>query len=223
MVAVIKEGHSIHRNFNYNKNKVKEGLAECIGAENYPLNADEMSLKIKLSYLLKRMELNENVKRNSIHISLNFDPSETNLSGEKLFEIARVYMQKLGFGNQPYLVYRHHDAGHPHIPLVTTNIQADGRRIDLHHLGIRKSEPARREIEKMFDLAVADDHQFQLQPVDVRKAQYGRTETKRAITTRPNVYSTGALWENNTAPKPFRKDACKKVFRDRICLRCIQS
>lgn len=186
MVAVIKPGHSMHRIFNYNENKVKEGVAECIGAENFPLNADEMSLKIKLGYLLKRAELRENVKRNSVHISLNFDPSETYLSKEKLMEIANVYMQKLGFGQQPYLVYQHHDAGHPHIHIVTTNIQSNGNRIDLHHLGIRKSEPARKEIEKMFALVAADAHArreaFRLKPIDVRKVQYGRTETKRAIT-----------------------------------------
>lgn len=176
----------MHRIFNYNENKVKEGVAECIGAENFPLNADEMSLKIKLGYLLKRTELNENVKRNSVHISLNFDPSEAHLSKEKLMQIANVYMQKIGFGDQPYLVYQHHDAGHPHIHVVTTNIQPDGKRIDLHHLGIRKSEPARKEIEKMFSLVVADAHArreaFRLKPVDVKKVQYGRTETKRAIT-----------------------------------------
>ncbi|MGN6266624.1 MAG: relaxase/mobilization nuclease domain-containing protein [Ginsengibacter sp.] len=186
MVAVIKVGHSMHRIFNYNENKVKEGVAKCIGAENFPLNAEEMSLKIKLNYLLKRMELNENVKRNSVHISLNFDPSESDFSQQKLMEIATVYMQKLGFGEQPFLVYQHHDAGHPHLHLVTTNIQVDGRRIDLHHLGIRKSEPARKEIEKMFGLVAAENHPrlqpFQLKPVDVRKVQYGRTETKRAIT-----------------------------------------
>ncbi len=186
MVAVIKPGHSMHRIFNYNENKVKEGVAECIGAENFPLNADEMSLKIKLGYLLKRMELRENVKRNSVHISLNFDPSETHLGKERLMEIANVYMQKLGFGEQPYLVYQHHDAGHPHIHIVTTNIQSNGNRIDLHHLGIRKSEPARKEIEKMFGLVVADAHArreaFRLKPIDVKKVQYGRTETKRAIT-----------------------------------------
>ncbi|MBD3748610.1 MAG: relaxase/mobilization nuclease domain-containing protein [Sphingobacteriales bacterium] len=186
MVAVIKPGHSMHRIFNYNENKVKEGVAECIGAENFPLNADEMSLKIKLGYLLKRTELRENVKRNSVHISLNFDPSETHLSKEKLMGIANVYMQKLGFGEQPYLVYQHHDAGHPHIHIVTTNIQPNGNRIDLHHLGIRKSEPARKEIEKMFGLVVADAHArkqaFRLKPIDAKKVQYGRTETKRAIT-----------------------------------------
>lgn len=186
MVAVIKAGHSMHRIFNYNESKVKEGVADCIGAVNYPLDASEMNGKIKLNFLLKRIGLNENVKRNSIHISLNFDPSETGMSQGKLMEIAKVYMDKLGFGKQPFLVYQHHDAGHPHLHLVTTNIQADGSTINLHHLGIRKSEPARQEIEKMFGLVQANSQQkkeaFQLKPVDVRKVQYGRTDTRRAIT-----------------------------------------
>lgn len=185
MVAVIKTGHSMHRIFNYNENKVKEGVAKCIGAENFPLNADEMSLKIKLGFLLRRMKLNENVKRNSVHISLNFDPSESHFSREKLMEIAKVYMQKIGFGEQPYLVYQHYDAGHPHIHLVTTNIQANGKRIDLHHLGIRKSEPARKEIEKAFVLVVAQGRQtkqpFELEPVIMSKVHYGKLQSKKAI------------------------------------------
>ena len=185
MVTVIKVANSVHRIFNYNENKVKEGVAACIGAENYPLDADDMSLKMKLDFLLKRMELNENVKRNSLHISLNFDPSESGLSTEKLIEIAKVYMQKLGFGEQPYLVYQHHDAGHPHLHVVTTNIEADGKRIDLHHLGIRKSEPARKVIEKEFGLVVAEEQKRQqknqLKPVSVAKAMYAKSQTKLAI------------------------------------------
>lgn len=186
MVAVIKAGHSMHRIFNYNENKVKEGVAECIGAVNYPLDAGEMNGKMKLNFLLKRIGLNENIKRNSVHISLNFDPSETGMPKEKLMDFAKVYMDKLGFGKQPFLVYQHHDAGHPHLHLVTTNIQVDGSTINLHHLGIRKSEPARQEIEKMFGLVQANSQQkkevFLLKPVDVRKVQYGRTDTRRAIT-----------------------------------------
>ena len=184
MVTVIKVSNSVHRIFNYNENKVKEGVAVCIRAENYPLDAEEMSLKMKLNFLMKRLELNENVKRNSLHISLNFDPSETDLSGEKLIEIAKVYMQKLGFGDQPYLVYQHHDAGHPHLHIVTTNIKADGSRIDLHHLGIRKSEPARKTIEKEFGLVVAEaqkKQKNQLNQVSVSKALYGKSQTKMAI------------------------------------------
>ena len=49
MVTVIKTGHSIHRIFNYNENKVRVGVAECIGAGNYPIDSDKMSLSMKLS------------------------------------------------------------------------------------------------------------------------------------------------------------------------------
>ena len=186
MVAIIKVAHSLRRIFNYNENKVKEGVAECIGAENYPLSADEMNLKMKLNFLLKRNELNENVKRNSIHVSLNFDPSEKAFPKEKLMAIAGSYMQKIGFGEQPFLVYQHHDAGHPHIHLVATNIQADGSRIDMHHLGIRKSEPARKEIEKTFGLVVAEGRKegqrYKLEPITMGKIRYGKLQSKKALT-----------------------------------------
>jgi hypothetical protein len=185
MVTVIKTGHSIHRIFNYNENKVKEGAAQCIGAGNYPIDSDKMSLSMKLNRFLKQMELNENVTRNSVHISLNFHPSESHFSKEKLMSIAETYMEKIGFGKQPYLVYQHHDAGHPHIHLVTTNIEADGKRIDLHHLAIRKSEPARKIIEKDFGLMAAEtqknQEQYQIKPIAVSKASYGKSQTKMAI------------------------------------------
>ena len=38
-------------------------------------------------------------------------------------EIADEYMQKIGFGEQPYLLYQHNDAGHPHIHIVTTTLK----------------------------------------------------------------------------------------------------
>lgn len=186
MVAVIKTGHSIHRIFNYNENKVKEGVAECIGAGNYPVDVEKMSGTMKLNRLLKQAALNENVTRNSVHVSLNFDASDTGLTKEKLMEIADTYMRKIGFGDQPYLVYQHFDAGHPHIHLVSVKVRADGSRIDTQNIGRNQSEKARREIEKSFGLVVADDRKkreaFQLKPVDVRKVQYGRTDTHRAIT-----------------------------------------
>ena len=185
MVAVIKTGYSIHRILNYNENKVKQGIAECIGAGNYPIDPDKMSFIMKLNRFLKQMELNEKTKRNSVHISLNFDVSENHLSKQKLLEIADSYLDKIGFGEQPYLVYQHHDAGHPHIHLVTTNIEADGKRIDLHLLGIRKSEPARKALEKEFCLVQAEaqkkDKNYQLKPIVVGKAMYGKSQTKMAI------------------------------------------
>lgn len=185
MVTVIKTGHSIHRIFNYNENKVMIGVAECIGAGNYPIDSDKMSLSMKLNRFMKQLELNENVKRNSVHISLNFHPSESHLSKEKLLEIAEIYMGKIGFGKQPYLVYQHHDAGHPHIHIVSIKVRPDGSRIDMNNIGRNQSEQARKAIEKEFGLVNAEaqkkQEQFQLKPVSVAKVLYGKLQTKMAI------------------------------------------
>ena len=185
MVAVIKTGHSIHRIINYNENKVKEGVAECISAVGYPMDVDKMSLTVKLNRLLKQAALNENVKRNSVHISLNFDPSEQ-LSKDQLQDIAATYMNGIGFREQPYLVYRHFDAGHPHIHIVSIKVKADGSRIDMQSIGRNQSETARKAIEQQFGLKKPEDSHpeeaYTLQPVSAQKVQYGRTATKRAIT-----------------------------------------
>jgi hypothetical protein len=210
MVTIIKTSHSIRSIFNYNENKVKAGVAECIAAGNYPVDADKMSDAIKLNRFIKRIGLNENAKRNSVHISLNFDPSE-NHSKEKLIAIADTYMEKIGFGKQPYLVYQHHDAGHPHLHVVTINIERDGTRIDLHHLGIRKSEPARKEIEKLFGLVKAEGRkkkeEFILQAIAVSKLQYGRIESKKAISNVLNAvvnqYKYASLPELNAVLKQY--------------------
>ena len=185
MVAIIKSGYSIHRIVNYNENKVKEGVAVCIGAGNYPLDPDQMNMTMRLNGLLANTELNQTAKRNSIHISLNFDPSETDLTEEKLMEIAASYMQKIGFGEQPYLVYRHHDAAHPHIHIATTQIKSDGKAIPTYMIGKRRSEPARKSIEKSFGLVTAEAQgntiDYRPEPLSVRQVAYGKSETKKAI------------------------------------------
>lgn len=187
MVAIIKTGRSIERILNYNENKVKIGVAKCIGEKNFILGKDEMNTKMKLNFFQKQIELNERATRNSVHISLNFDPSEAALTSDKLMDIANTYMTKIGFENQPYLVYQHHDAGHPHIHIVSTKIQSDGKRIDMHNIGRNQSETARKEIEKTFQLVMAGNGQikqnFELKPIEVSKINYGQLETKKAIAT----------------------------------------
>src|SRR5438874_861796 len=122
MVAVSKTGSSIHRILNYNEQKVKQGAAECIAAVNYPKDVGDLTLNNKLNRFLKQAALNENVTRNSVHISLNFDPSES-LSNDQLKDIADTYMLKIGFSEQPYLVYQHHDSMHPHIHIVSIKVR----------------------------------------------------------------------------------------------------
>lgn len=185
MVAVIKTGHSLQRILNYNENKVKEGVAECIGEGNYPMEVNAMSFAMKLNRLAQQAELNANVTRNSVHISLNFDPSESGLEKQKLLSIADEYMERIGFGQQPYLIYQHHDAGHPHLHIVSVKVRRDGSRIDMQNIGKNQSETARREIEKMYRLVVAGSEKKQgvLRPIShPAKVIYGKTDSRRAIT-----------------------------------------
>ena len=223
MVAVIKTGHSIHRIVNYNENKVKERVAECISAANYPKDADKLSLKNKLNRLLNQAALNTNVSRNSVHVSLNFDPSE-NHSKEKLEAIANTYMDRIGFGNQPYLVYQHHDAGHPHIHIVSIKVKEDGSRIDTQNIGRNQSEKARKEIEKEFGLVRAEDSerlkQYQLKPLNAEKIQYGKSETKRGILNVLNLvlynYKYASIPELNAVLKQFNVMADRGSENSRI-------
>lgn len=184
MVAVIKTGHSIHRILNYNENKVKEGVASLFAVANYPIELDKLSFNQKINRLLKQVALNENVSRNSVHVSLNFDPSEK-ISSEQLKEISDTYMQKIGFDDQPYLVYQHFDAGHPHIHIVSIKVRADGSRIDTQNIGRNQSEKARKEIEQSFGLIKAEDkkmkQQFEIKSAYTQKVQYGKSESRKAI------------------------------------------
>jgi hypothetical protein len=185
MVAVIKPGRSLRNTLHYNENKLKQEKAVLIHSANYGKDTELLGFSDKIRRLEKQAALNQATKVNSVHISLNFDPSEK-IPVEKLREIADAYMQKIGFGEQPYLVYQHHDAGHPHIHIVTTNIRKDGTRIKLHNIGRNESEKARKEIEKEFKLVKAQREQlkqaYELKPVNVQKVQYGKSETKQAIT-----------------------------------------
>jgi hypothetical protein len=188
MVAVIKAGKSLRNALHYNENKVKQEVAKLIHSIGFPKDTGELGFTDKIGRFQKLTELNDRVKVNSVHISLNFDTSE-NIPVDKLRQISDAYMQKIGFGKQPYLVYRHDDAAHPHIHVVTTNIRADGSYIKLHNIGKNQSEIARKEIEQEFNLVKADSHQrqaqYEIKPVSIQIIIPGKSTKsgiKRAIT-----------------------------------------
>jgi hypothetical protein len=184
MVAKIKIGKNIIGVLNYNEQKVRDNKAECIGANLFGREVKELTFPEKVRRFARIMELNPKTKTNTIHISLNFDPSEK-LNRELLIQIADVYMNKLGFGDQPYVVYKHNDAAHPHIHLVSTNIRSDGSRIDLHNIGRTRSEDARKEIESAYNLVKASEHErterIDFKPLKIGQVTYGKSETKRGI------------------------------------------
>lgn len=224
MVAKIKSGKSIRGVLLYNEQKVEGKVAECIAAFGFGLEADELNFYQKLARFEKLMEKNPRVKTNALHISLNFDPSEK-FGREKLIEIADTYMAKLGFGGQPYLVYEHRDAGHPHIHIATTNIKPDGRRIDLNNIGRNQSERARKEIEVEFGLIKAEDRKQQQKLMDIigmklEKLTYGKQQTKRAISNIVgkvmNEYKFASLAEYNAVLGCYRVVASRGAEGSRM-------
>lgn len=179
MVAKIITGKSIRGILHYNENKVEAGEARLMMASGFAGEIDRMDFSQKFNRFKHLTELNARVKTNALHISLNFHQDDRP-TDEKLQLIASDYMERIGFGDQPFLVYRHEDSGHPHIHLVSTNIRKDGSRIDLHNIGKKLSEPARKALEVKYHLVKAEGLEKHLRG-KLEKLRYGDQPTKRAI------------------------------------------
>ena len=211
MVARINTSKNIAKALNYNEQKVQQQQAEILHAQNFLKDADKLNFYDKFNHFEKLLSLNEKATTNTLHVSLNFDPSEQQLPNDKLIDIAKAYMERIGFANQPYLVYRHYDAGHPHIHIVSTNIQRDGNRISMHNMGRNQSEKARKEIEIEFSLVKAESKKMldalKIVPVHAQKVAYGKLATKQAISNVLGVvinqYKYSSLPELNAVLKLY--------------------
>ncbi|RZJ90879.1 MAG: relaxase [Chryseobacterium sp.] len=184
MVARIISGKSIRGLLNYNESKVNNGEASLILANRFGTEIERLDFNNKLVRFEHLTKLNIKVKTNALHIMLNFDRSDKVTTG--LFQqIASSYMDRIGLGEQPFLVYQHKDVSHPHIHIVTTNIQSDGKRIDIHGLGRTLSETARKDLEIEYGLIKAEGRNrseaISITPVSIETANYGKVPTKKAI------------------------------------------
>ncbi|WP_377489970.1 relaxase/mobilization nuclease domain-containing protein [Pontibacter toksunensis] len=198
----------------YNEHKVQEGKAELLLAHRFLQEPHMLRLREKLERFEQLLEKSPQVRTNSVHISLNFALGEE-LEATKLQRIATDYMERIGFGGQPYLVYRHLDAAHPHLHIVSTNIRADGKRIDLHNIGREKSEQARKAIELEYGLVRAEAQRkaaaLPLLPVTLEPALYGKSETNRTVshivTAVTRGYNYTSLAELNAVLRVFNVTA----------------
>lgn len=214
MVSKITTGKNIRGALHYNENKLKKGEAELLLTSSFEDGKDLLDFHDKLRHFQMFTDKNKRTKTNTVHISLNFSPDDK-LDDEKLKKIAMAYMEGIGFGDQPYLVYQHFDAAHPHIHILTTNITEDGKRIETHNLGKNQSELTRKSIEEQFGLIRAEDQKkeqaYLLKPVTMEKADYGKSETKAAIsnivTEVMRTYKFTSLAEFNAALRQFNVTA----------------
>jgi hypothetical protein len=225
MVARINTSKSISKALNYNEQKVQQGRAKLLQATNFIKDANQLSFYDKITHFERLTSLNEAAAVNTVHISLSFHPTE-HLKKDKLTAIANTYMEGIGFANQPYLIYEHHDAAHPHIHIVSTNIQWDGSRISMHNLGRNQSEKTRKEIESHFGLIKANRKAVNqvsvINPVEAQKVLYGKSATRQAIAnvlqSVINQYNYKSLEQLNAILKLYnviadRGEAGSRIFK----------
>jgi ribosomal protein S24E len=181
MHARIRTSKEIVETLEYNEEKLEAGEAKCLGAGNFAKELNELSWEDKVYHFTRLISLNENVSKPGLHISLNFHPSDK-LSDNQLVQISREYMEKMGFGDQPYLIYRHMDIAHPHVHLATTYIQKDGRKIDVPRSRFYYSKQISTEMEQRYHLAESGkrgrQQDMSRQPLTI---QYGEVPTMPAL------------------------------------------
>ncbi len=172
MVAKIGSGSSLYSALAYNHQKVKEGNAKVLLVNNMmePPNGN-FGIGICTNSFEPYLLANKRTENPVIHISLNPDPKDK-LNDEQFSEIAQEYMQKLGYGNQPFIVYKHEDIDRHHIHIVSIKVDETGKMIRdnfQHRLSMRIC----RELEKKHALIPANEKQksegYELKKVDFKK------------------------------------------------------
>jgi hypothetical protein len=160
MVAKMSSGNSLYGALSYNQNKVDDSHAKVIFAGNMIDPEDgNYTMSVCLQSFESRLMANQKTEKPVLHVSLNPDPKDK-LSDEQLSEIAQIYMDKLGYGNQPFIVYKHEDIERHHLHIVSLRVDKDGRKINdkFEH---RRSMDICRELEQKYGLVPADQKQRQ--------------------------------------------------------------
>ena len=130
MVAKISYGISLFGALAYNGEKVNEGVAKILETNKVFCSADGThDIAACFQDFLAYMPSQVRTKKPIIHISLNPHPDDK-LSDEQFSAIAQEYIEKMGYGNQPFVVYKHEDIDRHHLHIVTLAVDERGKKIN---------------------------------------------------------------------------------------------
>ena len=97
------------------------GTAEILSGQPYdfrPAWLPSEDIRLALLSFENYLLANRNTEKPVLHISLSPAP-EDRLTDRRLAELAERYMQKMGYGDQPYITYKHADTHNTHIHIVS--------------------------------------------------------------------------------------------------------
>lgn len=171
MVAKISAGKSLFGALTYNQQKVDEATASVLFSQNIIRTVDgSYNMALCTRSFEPYLAANNKTLNPVIHISLNPHPDDK-LTDEQLSSIAQEYMDKLGYGKQPYLVYKHEDIDRKHIHIVSIRVDETGKKIN-DSFEKKRSDTIRKELEQKYNLIPAekqkDSQTLPLKPVDIK-------------------------------------------------------
>lgn len=179
MVAKISMGTSLYGALAYNGLKVNEGEGRLLAVNRI---FDDGSGRVDVARAeqdFKRFMPEQVRTRNKvIHISLNPHPDDR-LTDTELEQLAREYLDRLGYGDQPYLVFKHEDISRHHLHIVSVNVDENGRRLNRDFIH-RRSKRITSELEKKYGLHPADRRQLRTDN-PLRRVDVSQGDVKRQV------------------------------------------
>lgn len=199
MVAKISVGSSLFGALSYNQNKVDEEQGKVL-LSNRMFESEDGNFSIRRCMECFDMHLPADLKTEKpiIHISLNPHPDDV-LSDSQLADIAKEYMDKLGYGNQPYMVYKHEDIARHHIHIVSIRVDDTGKKINDKFEHIR-SKQITRELEQKYGLHPAEKKQAADRP-ELKKVDYRAGDVKHQLSNTVKALASSYRFQSFTEYK----------------------
>jgi len=180
MVAKINKGNNLFGALIYNNQKVENDLAKIIHSNKVMLDKNgEHNMFLCNQSFAPFLAANRKTEEPILHISINPHPDDV-LTDEQLIDIADEYMQKMGFGEQPYIVFKHEDIERKHIHIVSVNVDETGRKINDFN-NYRHSKKITQELEARYNLHPASKIDYSEDIPRLKKVDYEAGNVKKQI------------------------------------------
>lgn len=179
MVAKISVGSSLYGALAYNGEKVNEGQGRLLLTHKiFDDGTGSFNIRQAVDDFTRCMPPQVRTSKPVVHISLNPHPDDR-LDDAELTAIAGEYLEKLGYGEQPYAVFKHEDIDRHHLHIVTLSVDEAGRKIGDSFIH-RRSKNITRALEQKYGLHTAErKRQAQYEPL--RRVDAAAGDVKKQI------------------------------------------
>lgn len=151
MVANITSGANYYGLLAYHQDKIDKQEAKIIYEHNI-LDSKPRNLHNYLDSISRYT----NTKKPVFHVSLSFPKKDlSKLSDEALNKISQDYLDEMGYGKQPYIIYRHYDKEHPHVHVVSTRVNIETQKSIPSKFEGRRSQKITENLEQKYTLTIA--------------------------------------------------------------------